>query len=1122
MPARKRIMGRLAPGMGNTQSNVSSAYDSDSDSESEADEAETEKRTTEIVILIYNKKTKTDELFRVLLDSGTNRCMGTRSAIQRAGLHIKKSRRIHRYNTAAGVFTTTCQSRIRTHKILELNSRRNLSAHKVQVRDGQLGAYDFIFGRDYLFKFGIDLIFSEKVIHWDGMRMPMKEMGHYANPSAMQSTLMMHTTGERNAIRYKARDTLQSYAIIDNEIYETKEIKESKYEKQDLRAIADQQVHLSMEQRNLLYETLFKHNESLFEGKLGTWPNDSISAELKPNAKPFHCGRPIRIPHIHVGTLKEEVNRLCSIGVLEEVSGTKSGPWCAPSFIIPKKDGRVRFITDFRQLNKWIKRKPWPMPHISDLIQDIGKYKYVTAIDLSMGYYHFVLDEELSAMTTFMLPWGLYRYKRLPMGLNISPDIFQEKISKLFLDKPYARAYMDDLLIWSNGSYEDHLTKVKEVLQRLHEKNLAVNALKSFWAVEEVDYLGFRLTPNGVLPQPKKIKAMVNMARPKTKKQLRGFIGLVNYYRYMWRKRSHLLTPLSEMAGKNKPFKWTEECEKSFREVKKVISEEVLLSFPDYTKKFELYTDASDYQLGAMLKQGNNTLAFFSKKLNAAQKNYGVGEKEMLSVVEALKEFRTMVKGYPIDVYVDHKNWTHDKSMRNDRVMRWRLALEEFDITFHYIQGEKNVVADALSRLIIPDTTDDELNVLEEVMDIEPADWRRYYQPITIAEIGREQKKDKYLQKLQEQAPDKLGELFEDIGKKSGADHVVTELDATDNQQRIIVPQSLRKRLMAWYHTMLVHPGSDRMYYTLRQHYTWPNMSKEIKLYTKHCEACQKAKRGVRGRGHIPMKDTETEPWRDVALDLAGPWDTVINGETVRFWTFTIIDVFTGWPEIIPIQTKKMEVIRDLFVQEWLRRYPRPSRVIYDLGSEFDNEEFKKLFATWYMKPEGITAKNPRANAIVERMHRILGDMLRVQLTTKHEKEDVVKELTSAAAYGLRATVHGTTQYSPAQQAFGKDMILRTNMVADVELVRQRRQRAIEVNNARENKRRIKHKYKKGDKILILSGRLDPKLKLHEGPYKVVSYNESSGTLHIQRKNYIEPINIRQVRPYFGTIRGGD
>jgi hypothetical protein len=244
----------------------------------------------------------------------------------------------------------------------------------------------------------------------------------------------------------------------------------------------------------------------------------------------------MRIPHAHLETLKKEVWRLVEIGVLEVVDGSKAGPWCAPSFIIPKKDGRVRFITDYRKLNERIRRKPWPMPNVADLIQDVGPYTYVTALDLSMGYYHFRLSDKLSDMSTFMLPFGLFKYRRLPMGLNISPDLFQEKISKLFADMPYVRTYLDDLLIFSNGTYKDHLAKVDRVLQRLCSKNLAINALKSYWAVQEVDYLGFRLTRKGIMPQARKVAAILNLSPPRNRKQLRSFIGLVNYYRFMWRR----------------------------------------------------------------------------------------------------------------------------------------------------------------------------------------------------------------------------------------------------------------------------------------------------------------------------------------------------------------------------------------------------------------------------------------------------------------------------------------------------------------------------------------------------------------------------------------------------------
>jgi hypothetical protein len=165
----------------------------------------------------------------------------------------------------------------------------------------------------------------------------------------------------------------------------------------------------------------------------------------------------------------------------------------------------------------------------------------------------------------------------------------------------------------------------------------------------------------------------------------------------MWQRRSHLLAPRAELAGKKAKFEWTTKHQEAFDAIKAAVSKDVLLSFPDYSLPFELYTDASDYQMGAVLMQGTKTLAFWSCKLKPEQKNYGVGEKEMLSVVEALKEFRTMILGYPIHIYTDYKNWTHDKIYRNARVLRWRMEIEDFGTMFHYIKGEKNSIADALS-----------------------------------------------------------------------------------------------------------------------------------------------------------------------------------------------------------------------------------------------------------------------------------------------------------------------------------------------------------------------------------------------------------------------------------------
>ena len=401
---------------------------------------------------------------------------------------------------------------------------------------------------------------------------------------------------------------------------------------------------------------------------------------------------------------------------------------------------------------------------------------------------------------------------------------------------------------------------------------------------------------------------------------------------------------------------------------------------------------------------------------------------------------------------------------------------------------------------------------------METVEWRKKFNAITIPEIITAQKKDKSIQQLKNRTPDRIGELFDYISnKKEMPQGCATITDPTDRVQRILIPKSLQKRLIRWYHRTLLHPGEARLHATLKQHFTWPKMREQIHEYCLTCKTCQQAKRGSKKYGKIPLKDVEECPWKDIALDLAGPWDTTIDNEIVTFHTLTIIDVFTGWVEVIPITTKITEKIGNLVEQEWLRRYPKPKRIIFDSGGEFDSIYFRSMCkAIWKVDPFPITVKNPRANAIVERMHQILGTMIRAQLVKHHPKDDPIADLCSAAAYAIRSTVHGTTQYTPGQLVFNKDMILRTNIQANVELVRHRRAAAIESNNRRENKRRIAYDYKAGDKVLILSGGMDPKLKLNEGPYKVISFDKDSGTLQIQKNHYIEPINIRRVRPYFG------
>jgi hypothetical protein len=221
----------------------------------------------------------------------------------------------------------------------------------------------------------------------------------------------------------------------------------------------------------------------------------------------------------------------------------------SPSFIIPKKDKTICFLSDFWEVNKRLVRKPFPIPKISTILQELEGFTFATALDLNMGYYTIRLDPDASKICTIIFPWGKYSYKRLPMGIADSPDIFQGKMSELMESLKYVRAYLDNLLCISKLSLEDHPEKQEEVLRQLCNAGLKVNADKSTFCTLEIEYLGYVLTRDGIKPQSNKVQAILTFKPPTGVRQLRHILGMVQYYRDLWARQSKMLTPLTSLVG---------------------------------------------------------------------------------------------------------------------------------------------------------------------------------------------------------------------------------------------------------------------------------------------------------------------------------------------------------------------------------------------------------------------------------------------------------------------------------------------------------------------------------------------------------------------------------------------
>jgi hypothetical protein len=428
------------------------------------------------------------------------------------------------------------------------------------------------------------------------------------------------------------------------------------------------------------------------------------------------------------------------------------------------------------------------------------------------------LSDEAKKLCVISLPWGLYQYEVLPQGIKPATDIFQQRMNGLYHDMDTVDTFLDDTLILGYDTFDAHLNDLIEVLQRLLAAGMQVNAGKCKWFNHTVTYLGFIITRDGIKPQPEKIQGILNMRRPTTQRQVRRFVGMVNFYRDLYPKRAETLAPLTNLCGQNKKFYWSEEHDLACNNIKHQMTQETMLTYPQFDKPFVVYSDASEKQIGGIVTQDNKPLGFFSRKLTETQRRYPVTEQELLAITETLKYFKHMLFGHSIIVKTDHKNLTHPLSNHAlDRILRQRLLLGEYGAELQYIEGEKNIMADALSRLPTA-----EIFIFQEANTF----------PLNLQHLAKQQLTDPHLQQaLQKPAPDYIESLRD--GQK------IYFSRATDT---IYVPASLRAALIEWYHTSLQHPGSKRMQATVKESFYWPGVDAAIEAAVRTCAICQKCK----------------------------------------------------------------------------------------------------------------------------------------------------------------------------------------------------------------------------------------------------------------------------------------
>ena len=305
--------------------------------------------------------------------------------------------------------------------------------------------------------------------------------------------------------------------------------------------------------------------------------------------------------------------------------------------VVQKKDGSIRLCVDYRWLNAVSIVDSYPMPRIEDLIDYIGQAKFIRTLDLTNGYWQVPVVEEDRGKTAFTTPFGLFQFQRMPFGLQGAPATFQRMMDRLLEGlREFSGAYLDDLVIFSR-SWEEHLQHLGTVFARLWEAGLTAKPKKCQFGMSQCVYLGHVVGEGCVRVEKSKVEAVRGLPTPQTKREVRAFLGLTGYYRRFIPNYASTATPLTDLTRKTEPttVKWTRECEVAFKKLKELLCSGPVLRTPDFTQPFIVQTDASDRAVGAVLSQaredGDQPVAFFSKKLLPREENYSTVEKECLA-----------------------------------------------------------------------------------------------------------------------------------------------------------------------------------------------------------------------------------------------------------------------------------------------------------------------------------------------------------------------------------------------------------------------------------------------------------------------------------------------------------
>lgn len=755
---------------------------------------------------------------------------------------------------------------------------------------------------------------------------------------------------------------------------------------------------------------------------------------------PIKCRfRPIN-PSLEA-SLKQQLEEWLKHDIIE----VAQSPWSFCLVPVKKKNGQTRWCVDYRKLNDITMKDAFPLPSVDDNLSRLADSEWFSGID-GMGAFHVVeIEEKDRQKTAFATPWNSYQFKRMPFGLSNGPATYSRLVQLVLQGIPPTMAlpYLDDTIVHSH-TFKGHVTALRKVLEAHAKAGLKLQPSKCDLFKHEIDYLGHRITKEGIKPIDRYTAVVREWPMPSTRKELRAFLGKVGYYRRFIRDYSAIACPLTEAIKKEEgdddksPIQVTQSMRDSFEKLKQALVEAPILAYPrfDSDEPFILDTDWSQENkaIGGVLSQVQNgeerVICYGAKKLNSGQSNYPPTKGELCAAVYFMRLWKYYLLYRPFVLRTDHRalQWINKMENPTGMISRWLETLASFRFDVKFRPGKQHANADALSRIQHGEEPDEE-NVDEDEIIASLARLRtEVWLPSLPGEWKEVQMCDDSLRRVRlwvenDNWPDKGRELgpveLHYWGIRDSLfldkDGVLFYRDPLSSTPVPCIPRRLQPEIIKEAHQLTGHRGIQETLRRTLQGAYFPKLKQQVQEHLRQCTSCQLKEGTPTEQRHTPAPVVDGYPFQRISIDFVGPLPESKNGNKMLL---TIKDTFTRWIEAFPIKNATAEITAQIIEREIIARHAYPESIHSDQGRQFTSELLKQvanlLDIRWTMTP----AYNPKSNP-VERSHKDLKNALRA-LTKEHPDQDW-EEVLPQALFAARMSQSAATGLSPFQLLFGRD-----------------------------------------------------------------------------------------------------